>query len=166
MSEKPQKRLVSWTEYTLRKTLAIFLSVGLSACAIGFMLVLVCAAYFYFSEVRDAAALSPAEHTSRMNSDFDLTGIGFVIAGELCVYLLPPLLITGLALWWGSRKSWKTVRAIQPLNFADTTALPETETLVRASDLPPSDQQAELLRAAPQGSETPPEELLRATTNR
>ena len=45
----------------------------------------------------------------------------------------------------------------------NTAPLPPPEdTLLRASDLPPSHQQAELLRAAKPGQETPPEELLRA----
>ncbi len=41
---------------------------------------------------------------------------------------------------------------------------PEVETLVRASDSAPTDQQAELLRATQYGKETPAEELLKATT--
>ena len=44
--------------------------------------------------------------------------------------------------------------------------LPPEESLLRPSDLPPSHQQAELLRAAKPGQETPPEELLRAGGNR
>ena len=40
----------------------------------------------------------------------------------------------------------------------------EGETLLRASDLPPFHQQAELLRSAEYGKETPAEELLRAST--
>ena len=43
--------------------------------------------------------------------------------------------------------------------------MPPKESLVRASDMPPSHQQTELLRAAQNGKETPPEELLRATTS-
>ncbi len=50
-----------------------------------------------------------------------------------------------------------------PVTRHKTGDLPEVETLVRASDLPPSHQQAELLRAAQPGQETSPEELLRAT---
>ncbi|MCW3095799.1 MAG: hypothetical protein JWL77_1417 [Chthonomonadaceae bacterium] len=40
--------------------------------------------------------------------------------------------------------------------------LPEAETLIRGSDRPSTDQEAELLRAVLQGQETPPEQLLRA----
>jgi len=47
----------------------------------------------------------------------------------------------------------------------NTGNFPEVETLIRPSDLPPSNQQAELLRAAQDGKETPAEELLRANTN-
>jgi hypothetical protein len=72
-----------------------------------------------------------------------------------------------LTLWVGKSMytragNMEPVTLITRHNIAD---LPAVETLVRASALPPSHQQSELLRAAPQGSETPPEELLRATTN-
>ena len=60
----------------------------------------------------------------------------------------------------------RTVERAAPITMRTTSILSPEETLVRASDLPPTHQQAELLRAAPQGSETPLEELLRATTNR
>jgi hypothetical protein len=43
--------------------------------------------------------------------------------------------------------------------------LPSAEILVRPSDIPASQQQAELLRAVKSGQETPPEELLRASGN-
>jgi hypothetical protein len=60
----------------------------------------------------------------------------------------------------------KAIERVAPITRHNTGHLPAAETLVRASDLPPSHQQAELLRAAPQGSETPAEELLRAGMNR
>lgn len=67
-----------------------------------------------------------------------------------------------------SIQAWLWQRRIKPVisrTSYNTGDLPEVETLVRASDLPPSDQQAELLRGvALPSSETPPEELLRATT--
>jgi hypothetical protein len=181
MSEKPGKRLaihsnaarhktpslpprlVSRVEYALRKTLAIFLSFGLSACGLGCVLLLLFLAYGLYSDMQQEWlrmwSIGP-------DSDFDLSGRGVALAKEFCVTYLPFLLLTAIPLWLESRDSWKTVRALQPINFADTTAIPEEETLVRASDIPPSHQQAELLRAAPQGSETLAEELLRATTNR
>ncbi len=57
----------------------------------------------------------------------------------------------------------ESVRLITPRNHH---LAPPVETLVRASDLPSTHKQTELLRAAPQGSDTPAEELLRASTNR
>ena len=57
----------------------------------------------------------------------------------------------------------RTIEPIVQVTRHNTGSLPEVETLVRASDLPPSHQQAELLRAAQPVQETPPEELLRAT---
>ena len=161
MSEKPKKRLVSWTEYVLRKTLAISLSASLSVCAVASVLLVLGLPYSYYWEVRLRAEEGPPSPSD----NFDLTGLGFYIACWLCLILLPILGIAASVLWCGSRKSWKTVRALQPIHYADTSNLPEVETLVRASDRP-SGQQAELLRAAPQGSETPAEELLRATTSR
>jgi len=55
------------------------------------------------------------------------------------------------------------MKPVALLTKHNTGDLPEVETLVRASDLPPLHQQAELLRAAQPKQETPPEELLRAT---
>ncbi len=57
------------------------------------------------------------------------------------------------------------VKRVVPITKRSSHLLPPEETLVRPSDLPRSHQQAELLRAATHGSETPAEELLRATTN-
>ncbi len=54
----------------------------------------------------------------------------------------------------------ESVRLITPRNHHPA---PSEECLVRPSDLPPSQQQAELLRPGQSGQETPPEELLRAT---
>jgi len=72
----------------------------------------------------------------------------------------------GLGALWCAKYLFNEARQIAPvalLTKASLNHLPEIETLVRPSDLPPTHQQAELLRAAPQGIETPPEELLRAT---
>jgi hypothetical protein len=71
---------------------------------------------------------------------------------------------------WSARITYycfKEERKVERVKFVTKRTshlLPPEESLVRPSDLPPSRQQAELLRAAPQGSETPAEELLRATT--
>ena len=55
------------------------------------------------------------------------------------------------------------IERVAPITHRNTHRLPPEESLVRPSELPPSQQQAELLRAAPFGRETPPAELLRAT---
>ena len=56
---------------------------------------------------------------------------------------------------------------VVPLTRANMGDLPALDTLVRASQAPAQtdEQQAELLRAAQYGRETPAEELLRASTN-
>lgn len=60
----------------------------------------------------------------------------------------------------------KQIKPVRPVIAHNAHKFTPREILLRASDLPPSHQQAELLRAAPQGCETPAEDLLRATTNR
>ena len=51
-----------------------------------------------------------------------------------------------------------------PITKHTTSSLPPEESLLRASQSEPSQQQTELLQAAQDGTETPAEELLRATT--
>ena len=71
-----------------------------------------------------------------------------------CV-LLPPMWM----LFSTTRKTCeKTIEEYERSMIASADA----ETLVRASDNPPIDHRAELLRAAGKGLETPAEELLRA----
>jgi len=60
------------------------------------------------------------------------------------------------------KKEGKIERVV-PITQHNTSSLPPAESLVRASSIPPS-QQAELLRSAQYGEETPAEELLRAST--
>jgi len=58
----------------------------------------------------------------------------------------------------------RTIEPVAAIIRHNSGQLPEVETLVRASEVPPPHHQAELLRGvAPPTSETPPEELLRAT---
>ncbi|HLK57424.1 MAG TPA: hypothetical protein VKU00_12715 [Chthonomonadaceae bacterium] len=52
---------------------------------------------------------------------------------------------------------------MEPITDHNAHLLPLMETLVRGSDLPPTEQQNELLRAVQQGQETPTEQLLRAS---
>jgi hypothetical protein len=88
-----------------------------------------------------------------LSEDFsNIAGGSFVLSlGAFCVCL--PLFMRV--------QKMETVAPATRHNIGD---LPDVETLGRASDLPPSQQQAELLRAAKSSQETPPEELLRATT--
>lgn len=60
--------------------------------------------------------------------------------------------------------SAREIEPVAPITRHNTGDLPAVETLVRPSELPPSHQQTELLRAARHGQETPAEELLRATS--
>jgi hypothetical protein len=74
--------------------------------------------------------------------------------------------IGGLTSLFGAVKTWQGAKKVEPvalLTKHNTGQLPEVKTLIRASDVPPLHQQAELLRAAQHGNETPAEELLRAT---
>lgn len=54
---------------------------------------------------------------------------------------------------------------VLPITQENVSILSSGEILVRSSEAPLSPQQAELLRATPQGSETSPQELLRATNS-
>jgi hypothetical protein len=63
---------------------------------------------------------------------------------------------------FGLYRKERTVERVAPITKHTITLTPES-TLVRPSALPPSQEQAELLRAAQYGKETPAEELLRAT---
>lgn len=71
----------------------------------------------------------------------------------------------GLGSLWCAKSLFREAKQIAPvalLTKASLNRLPDAEALVRASGIPPAQQCAELLRAAQNGKETPPEELLRA----
>ena len=55
--------------------------------------------------------------------------------------------------------------AVVPLTRANTADLPAPDSLVRASSEPMQAQEAVLLRAAAEGQETPPEQLVRASVS-
>ena len=59
-------------------------------------------------------------------------------------------------------KTTKSINSVTPMTPHIFRLLPLEQTLVRAAEAPPSEQQAELLRPAGQGSETPSAQLLRA----
>jgi hypothetical protein len=60
-------------------------------------------------------------------------------------------------------KKRQNMASVMPLTKQTSHLLPPEESLVRASNAPPSEQPTELLRAARAGPETPQEQLLRAT---
>lgn len=137
MSEKREKRLVGWKQYVQTKCAALIAySVGIVLMIGGFLLPL--------------ALL------------IDMGG---------WIIIAFPIILAAAGLGYLAVKAGVSIirftenRAlIAPITRYNTAGLPETETLVRPSDLPLSHQQAELLRGvAPPSSETPPEELLRGT---
>ena len=74
--------------------------------------------------------------------------------------------VCSLATLWYGKNLFHAATKIRPVVLItkhNAKYLPEVETLVRGSGLPPSYQQAELLRIVQTGQETSPEELLRAT---
>ncbi len=85
---------------------------------------------------------------------------------KVFIFIAVVSLILSLGAFCGCKSfftSAQEIETVAPITRHNTGHLPEAETLVRASNLPPSHQQAELLRAAQTGQETPAEELLRAT---
>jgi len=143
---KPRRRLVGWTQYL--KTQAdkgVFYSFA-SAFMCGGIALLFLAGMIVILSIINV-----------FRGDF----LG-IVAGSIGV---------GMA-WVGLRmnrmaKNWiKEAQQIAPvalLTKSTAKQLPEVETLVRGSDRPLTDPQDELLRAAQQGQQTPPEQLLRAT---
>ncbi|HLK59172.1 MAG TPA: hypothetical protein VKU00_21600 [Chthonomonadaceae bacterium] len=93
-------------------------------------------------------------------------GFGKAVIFQLSdlIYLIP--ILGSAALYLSSKLLIKKANAVEQVDpITDRTAylLPLEETLVRGSDLPPIEQQAELLRAVQTEQETPQEELLRAS---
>ncbi len=146
MSEEPQKRLVRMKEYVgvvagkgiLSSTAYVFLSGGVLLLVAGI----------------PSAILGGL---SALQGHLD--GTSGLVMGALLSAL-------GFAGIYKSTKMFARIEKIEPvalLTKENAKHLPETETLVRASDLPPTHQQTELLRAVRDIAETPPEQLLRAT---
>ena len=142
MSEKPRKRLVGWNQY-----LAILGKKGI-IYGIGFLCIIaVCVCFLGVGSAGVWILLRGADN--------------FVVTLIVCGVSVGILMLRSGKFLYTKAKSMEAVALITRHN---TGHLPAVETLVRASGLPPSHQQAELLRAAQYGNETPPEELLRATT--
>ena len=67
-----------------------------------------------------------------------------------------------LAIGMAMHIRFNKIPSVERITPRNACFLPVTETLVRPSDRPPTDQQTELLRTAMHTQETPAEELLRA----
>jgi len=91
------------------------------------------------------------------------------LLSSLYIGLAAVCALVGAGAWYLTYYFYKTERKVErvaPITRRTTSSLPPGETLLRAANLPSSNYQAELLRAAGQGSETPSEELLRAANTR
>ena len=155
METKTGKRIVSRGEYVFRKTLAIILSVCLIVCGSSIALLLLSLPVSqHMDRVRTAHLPPPVWSRERFYyTDLAMDG----------AFLLTPLLLCcAIGLWWGKRRTWKAVEAIQPIDAANTADLPAPDSLVRASSEPLQAQEGVLLRAAAHEQETPPEQLVRA----
>lgn len=74
--------------------------------------------------------------------------------------------LASLGSFWVGRNRFLAAKRIEPVELLtpqNTYLLPPAESLVRASQVPPSPQKAELLRAASDGRDIPKEQLLRGT---
>ena len=139
---KPYKRLVDWKQYLLT-----LLEKGLGYTAATFT---VCSGLFFL-----LLAVFCLWFGAHSGADRNTPIWGAGLMGVLGVAVLSQ----GRSMF----KNAKKVEAVAPITRHNTGLLPEVETLVRASDSPPSQQQTELLRAANCGKGTPAEELLRAS---
>ena len=149
MHEKPQKRLVSKLEYiqTMTKKRGLYaLSAGVLVVGVLCLLLGLLVAIISITFLNDRFGLMIRE-----------IGIGAILA---------ILGITLTCLWVWLHLKADMLENVAPITRHNTGDLPAVETLLRHSALPPSHHQSELLRAALQGSETPPQELLRGTNAR
>lgn len=151
MSAKSQKRLVGWKQYLMTlQDKGLHYIAGIF-CAICGALSLIFSAELFF------AFLAARTNIPAAQSDADFWILVMSGGAVAC----------GLGAFWGVNSMFRNAKEIAPVALItrhNTGSLPEVETLVRSSDLPPSQQQAKLLRAAGPGREIPAEELLRATT--
>ena len=149
MSEKPKKRLVGWAEYAdtiTQKSTAYCLAAVFGG---GGSLSLVSAVTAILKSVVKIVISGDSRDEFFISCSGSIPRIGLGLIG----------IWIAVTLFKGARQ----VRSVALLTKHSAKGLPDVETLPRASYLPPSQQQAELLRAAQVGKETPPEQLLRAT---
>jgi hypothetical protein len=142
MNEKPQKRLVSKRIYVglmVGRTTLILVSVLFAI--VGFAAVVL--SYWINSTGWHYWIPSTWLHTE-----------------GVCAMTAPVMIFIAFRLYKRERK----IERVELITTQNAHLLPPKESLVRASNMPPSQQQAELLRTAQYGKETHAEELLRATT--
>ena len=145
MSEKPKKRLVSKKDFARES--AVLIGKATARVFLGAVCLVMVPVLFIL-----------------------LTVMAFILLHAPWYAVIPlftPVIIALIYFLWTGLYLLNTAsdgERVEVITEQNAHRLPPAESLVRASDLPPSHQQTELLRAAPQGSETPPEELLRATT--
>ena len=143
---KPQKQLVSKRQYVgiVGERLSLYVFGGLQlACGLAGVSLL-------------SWLLWQASHSGALSD----TSREAVIVFSLAIG------VTSLLLVVSSRSLLKKANKIDPVTLITTRTahlLPSEEVLVRASDLPPAQQQSELLRATHMSPETPAEELLRSS---
>jgi hypothetical protein len=143
MSEKPQKRLVSKGRYAwLMAVRAMLVAAGLLFLCTGGVLL-----------VTSQWHIDPRLQGGN-SSDWPMGG-AFLL---MCLSAGPFF----AALYFFNKE--RTIEEVAILTRETTRLLPLDKSLVRASDVPPSHQPAELLRSTQYGKETPAEELLRAST--
>ncbi len=162
MSTPPttNKHIVSRWKYGAIKALAVSLRGSLFAIGLGIAVLLANLPYSTYLDKKEDAAVIAAGG----NPDYFLVCINREFSAYLaCEILLLPLFIIACLCWIGMRKARTTLRDIEPITSANTSHLPASESLVRASQKPQIDQHAILLRTAPQWQETPQEQLLRAS---
>jgi hypothetical protein len=153
-TEKPKKRLVSNCEYVMKlldkgSSHAFAIMVVGGGCAILFgSLQVIGSAARLAAEVRMTPSIPAGINTTWMIAEFSLLSI-------LCMG----------AIWYGVKmfKAAEKKESVALITRHNTGFLPEVETLMRSSDVPATDTQAELLRALEQKAETHTEQLLRAT---
>ncbi len=152
LPKQPRKRVVSKGEYVVKTTLAIGFSGGLIVCGLFLALSLLGLPGFMREDEKERRICI----AHGFDCAYDPSFLSVAIPVCFC------LLLISLCFWWATRKSWRTVDAMQPITRANTADLPAPESLVRASAKPIQEQEAVLLRAVADAQERHEEQLVRA----
>ena len=148
MHPKTGKRIVSKGEYAA----SVGWKSSLSAFGVGVMGVGIVGIVIAGFLTIDALGAAIKDHIS---DDINIAAADLLIIGGVSALI-----------FWAGRKTVRKAKQIDAgtlLTRANTANLPAPDSLVRASAEPLQAQQAVLLRAAAQGNETPPEQLVRAS---